>query len=47
MNQKQFTESFIISFCSTVYKYQGGTIDQHYNIYMIVNAWIKNSFIHH
>ena len=31
--ESQFKNSLIISFCSTVYKYQGGTIDQHYNIF--------------
>ena len=29
----EFRESFIPAFCVTVYKYQGGTINQHYNIY--------------
>ena len=32
-DKKEFSESFIPSFCVTVYKYQGGTIDEHYNIY--------------
>ena len=29
----EFRESFIPAFCVTVYKYQGGTINKHYNIY--------------
>ena len=29
----EFRESFIPGFCSTVYKFQGADIDQHYNIY--------------
>ena len=30
---KEFSESFIPSFCVTVYKYQGADIDEHYNIH--------------
>ena len=29
----EFRESFLPNFCNTVYKYQGGEIDEHYNIY--------------
>ena len=29
----EFRESFIPAFCVAVYKYQGGTINEHYNIY--------------
>ena len=32
-SHNEFRESFIPAFCVTVYKYQGGTIDQHYNVY--------------
>lgn len=32
-SHSEFRESFIPAFCVTVYKYQGGTIDEHYNIY--------------
>lgn len=32
-SHSEFSESFIPAFCVTVYKYQGGTIDEHYNIY--------------
>ena len=28
---------FIPSFCATVYKYQGGDIDEHYNVYDVDN----------
>ena len=31
-SHSEFRESFIPAFCVTVYKYQGGTINQHYNI---------------
>ena len=29
----EFRESFLLNFCNTVYKYQGGKIDEHYNIF--------------
>ena len=29
----EFRESFFPNFCNTVYKYQGGKIDEHYNIW--------------
>lgn len=29
----EFRESFLPNFCNTVYKYQGGKIDEHYNIW--------------
>ena len=32
---KEFSESFIPSFCLTVYKYQGGTINEPYNIFNV------------
>ncbi len=32
-NQKELEENFIPSFCVTVYKYQGASIDEPYNIY--------------
>ena len=32
-SDSEFGETFIPSFCLTVYKYQGGTINEHYNIY--------------
>ena len=32
-DKKEFSESFIPSFCVTVYKYQGADIDQPYNIH--------------
>ena len=32
-NKKEFSESFIPSFCVTVYKYQGADINEHYNIH--------------
>jgi len=32
-DEKEFSESFIPSFCVTVYKYQGADIDEPYNIY--------------
>ena len=32
-DKKEFSENFIPSFCVTVYKYQGATIDEPYNIY--------------
>lgn len=32
-DEKTFSESFIPSFCITVYKYQGSDIDEPYNIY--------------
>ena len=30
---REFSESFIPSFCVTVYKYQGADIDEHYNVH--------------
>lgn len=32
-DEKEFSESFIPSFCVTVYKYQGADINEHYNIH--------------
>ena len=32
-DHKEFSESFIPSFCVTVYKYQGADINEHYNIH--------------
>ena len=32
-DEKEFSESFIPSFCVTVYKYQGASIDEPYNVY--------------
>ena len=32
-DEKDFPESFIPSFCVTVYKYQGTDIDENYNVY--------------
>ena len=32
-DEKEFSESFIPSFCVTVYKYQGADINEHYNVY--------------
>ena len=32
-DKKEFSESFIPSFCVTVYKYQGADIDEHYNVH--------------
>lgn len=32
-DKKEFSESFIPSFCITVYKYQGADIDEPYNIH--------------
>ena len=34
-DEKEFAESFIPSFCVTVYKYQGTDINEHYNIFHI------------
>lgn len=31
-DEKEFSESFIPSFCVTVYKYQGADINEHYNV---------------
>ena len=39
----EFRESFIPAFCVTVYKYEGGTINKHYNIYD-VNGMDKKQF---
>ena len=30
----EFRESFLPNFCNTVHKYQGGKIDEHYNIHI-------------
>ena len=38
-DMNEFRESFIPSFCLTVYKYQGANIDEPYNLIL----WIKNS----
>ena len=32
-DKNTFRESFLPNFCSTVYKYQGGTINENYNIF--------------
>ena len=40
-DKKEFSESFIPSYCVTVYKYQGASIDEPYNVYD-VNRMDKN-----
>ena len=45
-SHSEFRESFIPSFCVTVYKYQGGTISTPYNIYD-VEKWTRNSSTQH
>ena len=32
-SQNEFRENFLANFCNTVYKFQGGKIDEHYNIF--------------
>ncbi len=32
-DEKEFSDSFIPSFCVTVYKYQGADINEHYNVH--------------
>ena len=44
-DKQEFSESFIPSFCVTVYKYQGGTIDEHYNIYDVNSMDKKQLYI--
>ena len=41
----EFADSFIPSFCLTVYKYQGGEINTDYNIYDI-NGMDKKTIIY-
>jgi len=43
-NKEQFSESFIPSFCVTVYKYQGADIDEQYNIYDTERMDIKQLY---
>ena len=40
----EFRESFLPNFCSTVYKYQGGEIDEHYNIWDTHKMDIKEMY---
>ena len=40
----EFRESFLPNFCSTVYKYQGGKIDEHYNIWDTHKMDIKEMY---
>ena len=44
---KEFSESFIRSFCVTVYKYQGEQISMSHTIFMMSIVWIKNNYIQH
>ena len=39
----EFRESFLPNFCNTVYKYQGGKIDEHYNIWDTHKMDINNN----
>lgn len=34
-DKNEFRSNFLPNFCNTVYKYQGGKIDEHYNIWDI------------
>ena len=40
----EFRESFLPNFCNTVYKYQGGKIDEHYNIWDTHKMDIKEMY---
>ena len=40
----EFRESFLPNFCNTVYKYQGGRIDEHYNIWDTHKMDIKEMY---
>ena len=40
----EFRESFLPNFCNTVYKYQGGKIDEHYNIWDTHKMDIKETY---
>ena len=40
----EFRESFLPNFCNTVYKYQGGKIDENYNIWDIEKRDIKEMY---
>ena len=43
-DHNEFRESFLPNFCSTVYKYQGGEIDEHYNIWDTHKMDIKEMY---
>ena len=42
--KNEFRESFLPNFCNTVYKYQGGKIDEHYNIWDTDKMDIKEMY---
>lgn len=43
-DKSEFRSSFLPNFCNTVYKYQGGKIDEHYNIYDTHKMDIKEMY---
>ena len=43
-DHNEFRESFLPNFCNTVYKYQGGKIDEHYNIWDTHKMDIKEMY---
>ena len=43
-NLNEFRENFLPNICNTVYKYQGGKIDEHYNIYDTNRMDIKEMY---
>lgn len=42
--KKEFRENFLPNFCNTVYKYQGGKINEHY-IFGILTEWMSKRCI--
>lgn len=42
--KNEFRENFLPNICNTVYKYQGGKIDEHYNIYDTNRMDIKEMY---
>lgn len=43
-DKNEFRSSFLPNFCNTVYKYQGGKIDEHYNIWDINRMDVKEMY---
>ena len=44
IDYNEFRESFLPNVCNTVYKYQGGKIDEHYNIWDTHKMDIKEMY---
>ena len=43
-DKNAFRSNFLLNFCNTVYKYQGGKIDEHYNIWDINRMDVKEMY---